>query len=510
MPGPKGMASHSPSATPLSDAQLREVVEKAFPETTVEAVAATAELPEAYRSDDIERAWQAMHDVAHGAEAAVLLEMLDGTWLRGEERWKAVTFLGLSLRSKVAAGLEQAALSALTAEAAVSHRDSAPPDTVRVQGAALDSIAGSTASVEAKWQCMLAALEPSRSHFGEIVRKLGVFQPSNRDTLAVSLPALLDAMVRTKNPLDLQHLANVVLEMDCRGEASQLRRLLLAANSDMSANIARVLAAWGDKESILEIRRSIDQYHVASDANVDVLVSSLYSLDGDRCADYVAKVFLKAPAALQEYMLGNALTRIRVPSIFRAVRQVARSTSDVELKAAAESFLVDVPASVMDAPPTAAAPDDDPSENADTLDAEAEDSGWAPKFEEPAPVETKQAVYVPQSEKPPPDEGEDAGWAPKYEAPPAVETKLTANTSTLEELAHPAPESPVDAEAPATPTPAAPSAAGPDSPWGMYSEPLTLEGEDEQPKEPRSYAGLVTVLVVLTVILAQLVFFGFG
>lgn len=504
------MASHNPSATPLTDAQLREVVESAFPATTVEAVAATAESPEAYRSDDIERAWQAMHDTARGGEAAVLLEMLDGAWLRGEERWKAVTFLGFSLRSKVAAAVEDAALGALTAEATVSHREGAPTDTVRVQGAALDAIAGSTASVEAKWRCMLAALEPSRSHFGEIVRKLGVFQPSNRDTLAVSLPALLDAMVRTKNPLDLQHLANVVMEIDCRSEASQLRRLLLAANSDMSANIARVLAAWGDKESILEIRRSIDQYHVASDANVDVLVSALHSLDGDRCADYVAKVFLNAPAALQEYLLGNALTKIRVASIFRAVRQVAKSTSDVELKVAADAYLADVPADVMDASPTTATAEEGSSASTDTADAD--DSGWAPKFEAPPPVETKQAVYVPQSEKPPPDEAEEAGWTPKYEAPPAVETKLTASSQNLEELARPAPEPSAVAEASSTPTPEAssPSGTGPASPWGMYSEPLSLEGDDEQPAEPRSYAGLVTVLVVLTIVLAQLVFFGFG
>jgi len=509
MTGLKLMSSFEPSTPSPSDAQLREVVEKAFPETTVEVVAATAESPDAYRSDDIERAWQAMHHAAHGGEAPVLLEMLDGTWLRGEERWKAVTFLGFSLRSKVTARLQDAALRALTAEATVSHRDAAPLDTVRVQGAALDAIAGSVASVEAKWKCMLGALEPSRSHFGEIVRKLGVFRPSSRDTLAAALPALLDAMVRTKSAMDLHHLANVVEETDCRREASQLRRLLLAANSDMSANIARVLAAWGDKESIPEIRRAIDQYHVASDANVDVLVSALHSLDGERCADYVAKVFLNAPAALQEYMLGNALTKIRVASIFRTVRQVARSTSDVDLKAAAEAYLADVPAAVMDAIPIVALPGEEPAANAVPADAQSDDSGWAPKFEE-MPVETTQVAYVPQTEKPQPDEEADTGWTPKYEAPPAVETKLTANAPTLEVAAQAAAESPVIADAP-TPTleESSPSAGAPASPWGMYSEPLTLEGDDDPPAEPRSYAGLITVLVVLAAILAQFVFFGF-
>jgi hypothetical protein len=387
------------------DADLRNLVERAFDETTVD-VADAGDAP-AYRSDDAERAWSRMHEAAEGRETAVLLEMLDGTWLGGEARWKAVTFLGFGLRTAASGPERDAILAAIAIEAAVKNRGSVAGDLLRVQRAALEAIAGSTLDADAKWQCMLDALPASRSHFREVLDALSLFRPSSQAALVAAQPILLDALVRSDSTEDLDRIAELVRELDVRSAMPDLRRLLLAASSNLSARVAPILADWGDVEAAFEIRRVINQYSNASDPNVDALVDSLYRISGPACTDFLADAFRQAPPALQEHLLEHSLRSIPSAAITKSVREVAESTKDVDLRKAAQEYLASVPAPAV-----------------------AEDAA-SPAAEQPATTEA-------------------SGWQPVYEG---------ASTKPAAAAAPPAQTAAVSASTPAPSTPATPDAA---------------------------------------------------
>jgi hypothetical protein len=358
------------------DAELRGVVERAFPETSVDVIHAEGESPPAYRSDDAEAAWKRMHDQTRGREVAVLLEMLEGTWLTGEERWKAVTFLGHSLSTPEAAGEREKILEALAVEAIVKQRGSAAADAVRLQGAALDAVARSPVAASVKWQFMLDAIQSSRSYFREIVRRLGEFRPDDKVAAADAYPILLDALVRGDSPADLDSVSGLVRELDVRSAMPDLRRLLLAANSHLSARVAPILADWGDKEAAFEIRRVINQYSTANDWNVDELFGALYRLERSSCTEYLADVFRSAQPALQEYLIEHSLRTIPSAAIVNAVREVAESTKDVELKNAAMAYLENAPAIPVDEESSAA----DAGPSAKPVETDT----WQPVFENAA------------------------------------------------------------------------------------------------------------------------------
>ena len=380
----------STDRTGAIDAELRNLVEKAFDATTVDIDAeAGSDASPAYRSDDAEAAWKRMHDAARGREIAVLLEMLDGTWLGGEARWKAVTFLGYSLRTPEAGAERESILRVLAVEAAVKNRGSVPSDVVRVQKAALRAIAESPIGADAKWQCMLDAVQASRSHFGEILEALSSFRPSSAASAGDALPILLDAMVRSDRLIDLDSIARVVRDLDIRSGAPDIRRLLLAATSNLSARIAPILADWGDTEATPEVRRSIHQYSTASDPNVDDLVDALYRLQGSACVEFIAEEFRSAPPALQEYLLDHSLRKIPSGAIAKVVRQLAESTRDVDLKQAAQSYLDAAPAAALEEEPAAltgasASPASGagPAGAAPATPDSAETASWQPVFED--------------------------------------------------------------------------------------------------------------------------------
>jgi hypothetical protein len=396
----------STDSTAEIDAELRNTVESAFPEVVVDVVAESAGAPPAYLSDNCHVAWQRMHGAAKGREIAVLLEMLEGTWLTGEERWKAITFLGYSLSTPEAAPHREAILKALAFDAVVKQRGNVPPDAFRLQGAALRAVADSTLGGDAKWQFMLEAMQGSRSHFREIVEVLSGFRPSGAAAAADAHPIVLDAMLRSDRPVDLERITRLVRKLDVRSAAPDIRRLLLAANSNLSAHAARILADWGDKEAAFEVRRAISQYGNASDPNVDELVDALYRLEGPACFDFIAEAFRLAPANLQEYMLGHSLRGIPSAAVQNAIREIVATTKDVELKEAAEAYLAAAPAPV-EAGAEAAAPVSRPA----PADTTAADSGWQPAYEEPSAPRAAQPAEAPAPAPPP---------APPPPAPEAI------------------------------------------------------------------------------------------
>jgi hypothetical protein len=376
-----------------SDVELRNVVERAFPETNVDFINAEGEAPPSYRSDDAEAAWKRMYEQTRGREVAVLLEMLDGTWLTGEERWKAVTFLGYSLATPEAAGEREKILAALAVEAIVKQRGSAAADAVRLQGAALDAVARAPLDASVKWQFMLDAIQSSRSYFREIVRRLSGFQPDDKVVAADAYPILLDALVRGDSPADLDSVSGLVRELDVRSAMPDLRRLLLAANSHLSARVAPILAEWGDKEAAFEIRRVINQYSTANDWNVDDLFAALYRLERSACTEYLADVFRSAQPALQEYLIEHSLRAIPSAAIVAAVREVAESTKDVELKNAATAYLENAPEIPVEEELAAA--------GAGTSAKAAETDTWQPVFESVAEPPKPSVAVTPEPPPPP-------------------------------------------------------------------------------------------------------------
>src|SRR5688572_27931264 len=318
------------------DDSLRNLVERAFEETTTSVTIGDSP---AYRSEDAQIAWARMHDAAKGREVVVLLEMLDGTWLGGESRWKAVMCLGLSLRTPEGRLQRDSILPAIAVEVAIKNRGTVPGDAVRVQRAGLEAIAESSLDADVKWKCMLDALQASRSHYREILVSLAAVRPSSTRDLVDAQPILFDAMVRADRVVDLDSLAQLVRELDGRSSAPDLRRLLRATDSNLSARVAPILADWGDTGAAFEIRRAIDHYSYASDPNVDDLIEALYRLAGPESVDFIVEQFRNAPPSLQEHLLAHSLRKIRALALERAVREIARSADDVDLKNAAEAFL---------------------------------------------------------------------------------------------------------------------------------------------------------------------------
>ncbi len=321
------------------DDELRSVVERAFPETTLEVTEESGDARPAFRSPDIRQAWERLHDAARGREVLVLLEMLEGNWLREEERWKAVTFLGYALHTSESQPHRESILRTLAEEAAVKQRSAVPNDVVRLQGGALEAIANAPVGGTAKWQCLLRAIQASRSHFREILAALAGYRPTEASAVAEAMPILLDAMMRSERIVDLDQLAVLVRQFDLRSATPDVRRLLLAANSHLGSRVACILADWEDAEAAPEIRRAIDQYRHASDPNVDGLLEALYRLEGAACVDYVAEVFRTAPAALQEHLLQHSLRAMASAAVVRAVAEVGETTKDPDLKNAASECL---------------------------------------------------------------------------------------------------------------------------------------------------------------------------
>jgi hypothetical protein len=427
------------------DAALRNTVEQAFPEAVVDVVDADGEAPFEYRSENAEAAWKRMHEAAAGREIPVLLEMLDGTWLTGEERWKAVTFLGYSLATPDSAPEREKILEALALEAIVKQRGSASADAVRIQGAALDAVARAPLDADVKWQFMLVAIQSSRSYFREIVRRLSGFRPSDPTAVADAYPILLDALVRGDIVPDVDSVARLVRELDVRRMAPELRRLLLAANSHLSARVATILADWDDKAAAFEIRRAINQYSTANDPSVDDLFDALYRLEGPASTAYLAEVFRSAPPALQEYMLLHSLRTIPSRAIVAAVRDVVATTKDVELKQVAEAWL--------EAAPEVPVEDETAATGIPSADspAAAEPDTWQPVYEKaadppkPAPVATPTVAAGPAP-------------APKPDPAPAPRPVTAAAAPAASAAPTPPAPKPVPTPAPAPP-PAEPAGA---------------------------------------------------
>ncbi len=120
---------------------------------------------------------------------------------------------------------------------------------------------------------------------------------------------------------------------------------------------------------------------LASDPNVDTLVDALYRIDGAASVEFIAEVFRAAPPALQEHLILHSLRTIPSAVIAKAIRQTAETTSDVELKEAANAYLDDAPAvdEAEEAAAIAAA-----SEAVSSAAAATQDSaeGWAPKLDD--------------------------------------------------------------------------------------------------------------------------------
>lgn len=406
-------------ATDGIDEDLRGVVEKAFPEVAVDVVPEDGDKPTTYRSEDVHAAWKRMHDAAHGREVPILLEMLDGTWLRGEERWKAVTFLSSSLLAAEAHPSSDAILRALAENAAVRHRSDVPNDAVRIQDAALQAIMESTVETDQKWGVLLTAVQNSRSHFVHIARKLSGLQPSG-PAAADAYPILVDAMLRSERAVDLDAIAQLVTTLDVRGAVADVRRLLLAASSNLSARAARILADWGDGESLLEIRRAIDQYSTANDPNVDILVESLLKLEGTKCDEYLAEVFRAAPPGLQEHLLLHALRDRGSAPLVRAVRDIVGSTTDVELKAVAANFLESAKPPENDAVSSTTVRTDTPQDPAGRSHEEPADKPapettdqWQPSYE------GTQAPASAAPSPPPTPVATQGSWQPEQDEPQA-------------------------------------------------------------------------------------------
>lgn len=482
------------------DDELRSIVERAFPETTLEVVGEQGDDPPAFRSDDVRAAWERMHEAARGREVLVLLEMLDGNWLREEERWKAVTFLGYALHTPESASRRESILQALAVEAAVKQRGAVPNDAVRLQGGALDAIANAPIGGVAKWQSMLRAIQASRSHFREILAALAGYRPADPSAAAEAMPILLDAMMRSERLADLDQLTALVRQIDLRSAVPDVRRLLLAANSHLAARVACILADWEDAEAAPEIRRAIEQYRHASDPNVDGLLEALHRLEGAACVDYVTEVFRAAPAALQEHLLQHSLRAMPSTPVLRAVAEVGAATKDPDLKKAAEECLEHLTAAVgaAEAKATAAAaaaaaaasaaPDARRSAPDAAAPSDAAAAGsWKPTWDDTS-LSTPAASTAPAAS---PDAEAAAGsWQPAHDDAAAM-----ARDAPVGDSAERSRRLAIEAEALAMIRQEARQSADPSASWNPYAE-APAEVDEISPGSHLAGIALFVVLVL--------------
>lgn len=134
---------------------------------------------------------------------------------------------------------------------------------------------------------------------------------------------------------------NLLRQMDYRRAMPVLRNCLGSGALYVDATVAELLSDWKDQESRTGIRQVIDFWR---DGQCDTswfpqLLDSLVGLEGAACADYLADIFAWADPKIQTAMVMKLFPKITHASIKEAVKRTAESTTDAELKNAAEAFL---------------------------------------------------------------------------------------------------------------------------------------------------------------------------
>lgn len=319
-------------AEPIQPADVRAAVEAA-----IQDVVATSRVGmggASVEDNNSGTVWKRLHDVYQGREIAALCALLQELTHDWMTHWKAVTLLSYCLRTAVGRHLASDILDAVAL-----WLGAAPV----LQSAALECITEapvSTVSTREKWSRLyasLAVMPTARTQ--AIIRALPQFTP--REETQRTAAAILDIAACTTDSGVLVAATEALRRLDYREGAHRIREIVAAAPVETAASLAYLLATWADKESAPAIRQSIENHRGGTNLRWPNMVWYLYVLEGGACAEYVAELLLSAVPDVQRQMLRleGAVTKIKEAAVLDAVRELAETTRDPDVKKEAKAFL---------------------------------------------------------------------------------------------------------------------------------------------------------------------------
>ncbi len=165
--------------------------------------------------------------------------------------------------------------------------------------------------------------------FANTVAKL--VPPSNREQAAA---VLLDVLERVQTSHAESAIVEILGNWNYRQAVPRLRGMFDIASLSKSRSISYLLAKWRDRESGTLVREAVERFRYGSQNGYlfDGLVGSLYTLEGSACAPFIAKVLLEQTPFDQQVLLRGCLRQIHEAPISAAIRELAASSPDAQVK----------------------------------------------------------------------------------------------------------------------------------------------------------------------------------
>lgn len=271
--------------------------------------------------------WKSLHAQQGEGVIRSLLAFLENPQRDWRDQWKAITLL--TFASRTPAGKEQARDIFMVVADLILQAGF-------VGKAALELIAGAPVSPRLKWEFLFQVLEATPiEKSGDLLQRIPEFTPvQERDRTAEVVADIL--IYASEFPL-IRYAISALQALNGRTVIPRLREVVAEAPVGKANALAQLLAYFGDRDSVSAIRQAIENWRHGKQS-ILALVSSLQTLAGAECHQYLAEILVDSHPQLQKEILSGVLPRSNDLAVIAAITQLADSTPDPVVKELAEKY----------------------------------------------------------------------------------------------------------------------------------------------------------------------------